>query len=345
MSVAIRCGNNQCERYYSPKHSRCPNCGEDERVKKYYVRCAGKAIYAGNSLKIAREMDVKMRMDIRLGKIEAYNKPKDLLFADFIKKYYEPHYCNKKSADSIKTKVEYFLKEFKDRYLRSITPAEIERAVTVKGVGVSPRTRDYYLAVIRHIYNYAVSLELIDKSPVKVKELKVDNTRHRYLTDEEVTRLLEECRKSKSSHLYPVVMIALHTGMRIGEIRTLKKASIKSGMIYVKSEFTKNSRSKIIPLNATLEKYISEYLLRNEEFDFNHDYKKAFNHAVKTAGIEDFHFHDLRHTFASKLKAQNINDSVIQKLLGHRTPAMVQRYAHLSPESVLKAIEVVDYAK
>jgi integrase len=303
------------------------------------VRYGGKTTYAGDSLQIAKEIELKIRRDKRLGRIDEYNKPAELTFREFVRNYYEPHYSGKKSAQSIKTKVDYFMQIFRDRPLRSIRPAEIEQAVSIRTVDRSPRTRDYYLAIIRRIFNYAIELEIIERSPVKMKELKVDNTRHRYLKNIEVASLLQACKNNRAKHLYPMVMIALHTGMRVGEIRTLKKASIVDGMIYIKSTNTKNNRSKIIPLTKPLKELLDEY----DEFNFNYECKGAFKSALRETGIEDFRFHDLRHTFASKLKANNVNDSIIQKLLGHLTPHMVQRYAHLSPDSVLNAIMEVKY--
>ena len=328
------------------KQSKCPVCGNDNKKdRQYHIRYDGKAVYAGNSLTIAREMEAQMKKDKRLGKIDEYNVNKDITFCEFVTKYYEPHYANRKSAHTIKQKVDYFMGLFKDRLLKSITPAEIEQAINLKGLTLAPRTRDYYLAIIRRIYNYAIELELISKSPVKVKQLNVDNTRHRYLKDGEVERLLAACKANKSEFLYPMVMIALYTGMRLGEIQKLKKADMVDGMLYIKSENTKNSRNKIIPLNTELKTFLQTYLETHEDFDFNHNSKRSFKYACKEIGIEDFRFHDLRHTFASKLKANNINDSVIQKLLGHQTLRMVQRYAHLSPESVLNAVKEVIYIR
>lgn len=344
MSIVIRC--SKCKKFYAVKNSVCRYCGHEDRDRQYYVRLGDITTYAGNSLRIAKEMDADMKKDSRLGKLDAYSKPKVMTFGSFIEKYYEPHYTSKnKSAHKMKFIVNFFYKTFKDKYLNSITPADIEQIITAKTVGRAPRTRDHYLAIIRRIFNYAVELELLARSPVKMKELKVDNTRHRFLTDDEACRLLEECRNSPSKHLHPMVMIALHTGMRLGEIQKLKKADIVDGRIYLKSSHTKNSRVKIIPLNSTLKTYLEDYLARNQDFFFNTQLRGSFKAALERANIKDFRFHDLRHTFASKLKAQNINDGIIQQLMGLETASMVQRYAHLSPESILNAIKVVDYAK
>jgi integrase len=290
-------------------------------------------------------MDVKMKMNVRLGKIEEYKKPKEISFSEFIEKYYEPHYRNKRSARTVKYLVKYFVGVFKGKNLQNITPADIEQSITFKlSQGRKPATRDNYLAIVRRIFNYAVELEILEKSPVKLKALKVDNTRHRYLTDEEAKRLLEACAKRRSKTLYPMVLIALHTGMRLREIISLKRSNIIDGKFYIKSSYTKNHRVKIIPINRTLSAYFEEYFKTHDDFYFNRC-TNTYVQVVKECGIEDFRFHDLRHTFASKLKANNINDSVIQKLMGLETLEMVQRYAHLSPESVLKAIEVVEYTK
>ncbi|MDR0454235.1 MAG: site-specific integrase [Deferribacteraceae bacterium] len=341
MSIVLRC--SECSRYYALSNENCPACGHGNQNRQYHIRYDGKAVYAGNSLRIAREMEAKMKTDKRLGRISEYNKPKDLLFTEFIEKYYKPHYKNKKSARSIGVEVKFFLGVLKDKTLRGITPADIEQAVNLKS-SKKPATRDHCLAIVRRIMNYAVELEMLEKSPVKMKLLKIDNTRHRYLTDEEANRLLAACAESKSESLYPVVLIALHTGMRLGEILSLKRTDIVDGKFYIKSTHTKNSKVKIVPINKTLSDYFEKYFITHDDFNFKRctcTYAKI----IKKCGIEDFHFHDLRHTFASKLKANNINDSVIQKLMGLETPSMVQRYAHLSPESILKAIEVVEYTK
>ncbi len=343
MSIVLRCC--ECNRYYALSNEACPACGHENRNRQYHIRYDGKAVYAGNSLRIAREMEAKMKSAKRLGRISEYNLPRDLYFHEFIKKYYDPHYSGFKDARCMKSRLDYFSDMFKGKTMRGITPADIEQAVTVRTVGKSPRTRDHYLATIRRVFTYTIELEFMDRSPVKMQELKVDNTRRRYLTDSEAMRLLDECAKSRSKYLYPMVLIALHTGMRLGEIQSLKKDDIVDGKFYLKGSVTKNNRVKILPINETLKEYLNRYLAEHNDFDFRRNCRTTFNKAVKAAGIKDFRFHDLRHTFASKLKAQNINDSVIQKLLGHSSPMMVQRYAHLSPDSVLKAIEVVDYAK
>jgi integrase len=223
--------------------------------------------------------------------------------------------------------------------LDEITSADIEDHLTsmVKHVFIIA-TRNLHLAIIRGMFNFAVRMEYLTVSPVKSKKIPVDNARVRYLTQDEIVHLLAECKKSTSPTLYSLVFIALKTGMRAGEIRQLKKEHIKDGCIYLTGDMTKQKKTKVIPILPTLAEYFNTF----EEFDFDKDYKTAFATALKRAGIENFHFHDLRHTFASQLIMKGISDYIVADLLGHTSTQMVKRYAHLSPESRLKAIMVLE---
>ncbi len=100
MSIVIRC---KCTRYYSIKQAVCPACGADNRKdRQYHIRYDGKAVYAGTSLTIAREIESKMKADKRQGNIPEYSQAKNLTFGEFVKKYYEPHYATRKSAERIR---------------------------------------------------------------------------------------------------------------------------------------------------------------------------------------------------------------------------------------------------
>ena len=124
--------------------------------------------YAGNSARFAREMDSEMKKKARLGNLPAYNTPTSLSFSGFIDKYYTPHYQSRKSARKMKRMVDFFVRAFEGRTLRSILPAEIEQLITTHTAERKPRTRDHYLAIIRKIFNYAVELEILERSPVKM---------------------------------------------------------------------------------------------------------------------------------------------------------------------------------
>lgn len=299
------------------------------------VRVGNKDYPAGNSLAIAREIDAKIKKDKRLGKIDAYRKKERLTFKQYHDKYYEPHYSTLRSAANMKHMVEFFVDTFKNEYLNQITPASIEKAIIEKTADKTPRTRDHYISIIMRMFNYAIELELIDRNPVKIKQLKVDNARDRYLTPDEEKRLLEACKKSKNPNLFPVVVFALHTGMRKGEIRNFNpETDIIDGKIYVQGHSTKSKKKKIIPINAAL-----AYVLNNYKIDFRQDLKKSFMAARDKAGIKDFHFHDLRHIFASRLAQGRTDLYTVSQLLGHKDMKMTQRYSHLNPDSLINEVE------
>lgn len=204
------------------------------------------------------------------------------------------------------------------------------------------------MALLRHMMNKAAEWDLIEKSPFnqgRSLQLNENNKRLRFLSQEEIERLLAECPK----HLRQIVVCALNTGMRRGEILNLKWDQIRNGFIYLHR--TKTNEAREIPLNDTLgdlfkeirkEKHFkSEHVFTYKDRPL-HELKRAFGGALRRAGIEDFRFHDLRHTFASHLVMSGASTKDVQELLGHKDPKMTNRYAHLSPEHKRKAVNLLN---
>ena len=158
------------------------------------------------------------------------------------------------------------------------------------------------MATLRHIFSKAVEWEMIERNPFEKGTsllLKLSNQRMRYLTEEEVKRLLQECESRK--HLSHIVKCALNTGMRRSEILTLRWDQIRNGFIYLEKTKTKNKRE--IPINDELAKVFKE--IRGEQgltskcvFTYHSKtirrVERAFKAALDRARIEDFKFHDLR---------------------------------------------------
>ncbi len=182
--------------------------------------------------------------------------------------------------------------------------------------------------------------------------LKENNRRLRFLSEDEIEKLLNECK----GHLRDIVECAIHTGMRKSEILNLKWSQIKNGFIYLKKTKTQNPRK--IPVNDTLEAIFNRvkrnFKLRIADGKKNTDYiftfhvepvmdiKTSFKVTCDNAGIEDFHFHDLRHTFASQLILKGGTLKDIQELLGHKTMTMTLRYAHLTQEHKRNAVNLLN---
>ena len=204
------------------------------------------------------------------------------------------------------------------------------------------------MSCLRHIFSKAAEWEMIEQSPFdkgKPLTLKENNKRMRFLNEDEIRSLLDACNEP----LVNIVECALITGMRKGEILGLRWEQTRNEFIYL--DKTKTSESRQIPINDTLEmlfrrvrrkqhltsKYVFTY--REKRVD---SVKTSFNAAVKRAGIVDFRFHDLRHTFASQLLLKGGTLKDVQELLGHKTMTMTLRYAHLTQEHKKKAVNLLN---
>ena len=144
------------------------------------------------------------------------------------------------------------------------------------------------------------------------------------------------------------MITALHTGMRRKEILTLKRSQIRNDFIYL--THTKTNEARQIPINKTLKALFqslprhikSDYVFCDKEGRLYKDVKRSFNTALKKAGIGDFRFHDLRHTFASRLIMRRASLKAVQELLGHKDIKMTMRYAHLADDFKKDAVELLD---
>ena len=207
------------------------------------------------------------------------------------------------------------------------------------------------MACLHHIFTKAVEWEMIEQNPFdkgKSLLLSENNQRVRYLTEEEIESLLEECKPKK--HLHYIVTCAINTGLRKGDILNLKWDQVRNGFIYPdKNTATKKRRE--IPINDDLAQVFKE--IRKEQgltsqYIFTYCKRtisridRAFKGALTRANIENFRFHDLRHTFASHLIMRGANLKDVQELLGHKTMTMTLRYSHLSQEHKKKAVNLLN---
>jgi integrase len=247
----------------------------------------------------------------------------------------------------------YPLRAFNSRLLEQYQTERMEKSnKQVKyQVGNKAGTINRHIATIKHMFTKGVEWELVEEDALKkvrkVKMLEENNRRLRYLSVEECGKLLKECPK----HLRPIVITALHTGMRRGEILGLKweNVDLKHGFILL--DKTKNGTRREIPVDGTLRATLTAlprrldlpYVFFNPDTGLPYgDIKTGFNRACRKAGIKDFHFHDLRHTFASHLVMAGQDITTVKELLGHKSLTMTLRYAHLAPAHAVKAVELLD---
>jgi integrase len=197
------------------------------------------------------------------------------------------------------------------------------------------------------MYTKAIEWGYVKTNPAKgIKRLKEPPGRLRYLKPEEIKRLLEAC----NGYLRAIVITALNTGMRKAEILNLRWSDVDLKNRKITIVNTKNNESRVIPINQTLyqellrlfEKSQGEYVFANRDGRPFGDIKRGFSSALKKAKIEDFRFHDLRHTFGSYLVMEGVNLKTVQQVMGHKDIRLTLRYSHLSPEYVQEAVERLD---
>ena len=281
------------------------------------------------------------------------------VFKELLEKYEE----NFKSQACFKKYKAFCLGNFKkhfgqDTLLSNIRYVELEsyqnqlrQKLTKHGTIRKDASINREIACLQHVFGKAVEWEMIERSPFergKSLLLKENNQRIRYLTEDEISRLLAECKGPKQKHLYRIIVCALNTGMRKGEILGLNWDQIRNGFVYLQKTKGKNRRE--IPVNEDLAEILKE--IRKEEgltskYVFTYARRtidrvdRAFRAALKRAHIEDFRFHDLRHTAASHLVMRGASLKDVQEILGHKTMTMTLRYAHLSQEHKKKAVSLL----
>jgi len=222
---------------------------------------------------------------------------------------------------------------------------------TIKGTPRSAATCNRELGALKRLINKAIAWGMAVSNPVlSVKPLREEMGRMRFLSLEEAGRLME----CASHHLRPIIATALCTGMRRGEIMGMRWQDIdlRNRTIFV--PHTKNGHSRYVPISDSLFNVLSnlpghkgiDYLFAGEPKigkkgkHFN-DVRTSFENACTLAGIENFRFHDLRHTAASHMAMVGIPLKIIGEVLGHRSIEMTERYAHLSPGVLRNAVNTL----
>lgn len=251
--------------------------------------------------------------------------------------------------------IEILLKEYCNIPLKHFSVRLVEEfQAKIIAKGNKPATSNRYLSTLKAMFTKAVEWEMADeeilKKVRKVKLLPMNNRRLRYLSKEECQALINACDK----HLKPIVITALNTGMRRGEILSLrwdKNIDLKHGFILL--DITKNGERREIPINDTL-RATFKGIQRRLDIPYvffdpitgnpYQEVKRSFPSACRRAGIRDFRFHDLRHTFASHLVMAGVDITTVSRLLGHKSLTMTLRYSHLAPSHMIKAVNMLDNA-
>jgi integrase len=275
-----------------------------------------------------------------------------------------------KSRQKQTGQINWWRQELGHYLLSDITPALIAEkrdkllcSVSQRNTKYNPATVVRYMAALSHAFSIAVNeWGWLEDSPLrKVSKPKESRGRVRYLSDDERKALLEACRESPNKLLYPVVVLAISTGMRQGEIMGLKWEDVDINNGFIILHETKNGERRRVPLTGhALEQVKALHKIRRIDTNLlfpatrtkggSQDRKplaaiwlrKSWVNALKEANINDFRFHDLRHSTASYLAMNGASLAEIAEVLGHKTLQMVKRYAHLSEAHTSKVVAAMN---
>lgn len=225
--------------------------------------------------------------------------------------------------------------------------------------GRAARSIRYALAVVRQTFNYAKYVDLYDgPSPIhNIRMPQADNKRLRFLTHEESKKLLKEL-KSRSQQLYEISLISLRTGARADEIFSLKWGDVDLDHGLLTLLDTKNTKTRI----GYMTEDVKELLKNKDRGEYSElvfpgrggvkitAISKSFDRAVNEIGLNDeitddrmkVVFHTLRHTYASWLVEKGEDLYVVNKLMGHSSLAMTERYSHVGNKTLQDAVKKLE---
>lgn len=289
----------------------------------------------------------------------------------FLDNTYWPHYlAEKKAGSSTKKRIETAWKEFLDRDMASITPGELttHKAARLKAVTAETYNRDR--TALYTLFATAVKKGIITNNPFDQVERaeELDDQRVRYLgmNDDheafdkgEYERFMDALIDTDDA-FRTMVELALNTGMRRGEIFQLRWSAVSftRASITVTAVTAKTSTTRHIPMNAKVLHLMKSWKASHDVIDIHglvfpspvngevrDNIKRQWGTLVKRARVINFRFHDLRHDFASRLVMAGVDIYEVKDLLGHKTVTTTERYAHLNPAKLQKAVEVLSESR
>lgn len=277
----------------------------------------------------------------------------EVLFKKFTKGHFLPYSKLHKRTYPDDVKVcDMLFKTFGSLSMSEITPPMIEKFKQKRLDGKTmykrkrnPATVNRELCVLSKIFSMAFDAELIDMNPCRrVRKLRTDCRRTRYLTYEEEGKLFEQLKGQE--WVQRIVTMALNTGMRQGEIFSLTwfDVDLPRGLVHIR--VSKNGKDRFVPINQTVRTML-EGMPRTEEYVFPSpktkkrivDVKSRFDKAKKDAEILNFRFHDLRHTAATRMADCGADAFALAEIFGWSDVRMALRYTHATAEAKRRAVE------
>lgn len=292
----------------------------------------------------------------------------DIKFKDFVRIWFESQVKGRKA----KKTQQCYLSDLKNYLLPILGDIQLKhlgyqhaRIVenNVLHTGKSHRTVNKVMMELKTIFNDAVKLEYLVRNPIKgYPELKEEPRHLSFWNKQEIKTFLEF---TKDDFLFDLYVVALNTGLRLGEICGLcwDRVDFEGGSLVINRSYTrdglrnttKGHRGRYVPMNTVVRNILSRrFKERFSKFVFStpdgsplpydHVTQRTFKPAQKRAGLEKIiRFHDLRHTFASHFMMNGGNIYTLQKLLGHTDIKTTMIYAHLDNAFLREATEIVSF--
>lgn len=271
---------------------------------------------------------------------------KKYMLSELVKDYKLYIDNNYSRPDEAKFVVDKFYNLIGNKPAEDITVSDFEKYRATRKGKVKNSTINREMDNIKRIFSLAKQNKKIRYNPCEdLKKLKVDNPRKRYLTKEEEEKLLQVANPT----LKAVIIVALHTGMRLSEITHLKWEDVFLNKNYLIALNTKNGKSRELIITKQMKKELkamprlSEYVFTNPVTKQPYkDFKSTFRRAVKAAGIPYITFHELRHSTASRLNELGVDLATIQEYLDHSDARTTQRYIHKPKKNIVAAISKLE---
>jgi integrase len=313
----------------------------------YYANGRRKRERIGPDKRLADTVLKKRKVELAEGKYLDKRRIPRCTFAELAALYLEWAKANHAGFASTRSRIRHLIDEFGTAQLSAITPLMVDSYMSRRAAMRKPATVNRELRTLHHMFRKAQEWGKALANPAKDhRPLRANNRRLRFLSLEEITRLLS----AADDILRPVVLVALHTGFRRSELFRLTWPDVDFKLGVVRVTQSKNGEGREIPMTDTLRQTLqrvphrvdSPYVFPGKRGQRLVGVSHRFKRALREAGIEGCVFHDLRHTFASHLVMAGVDLLTVKEFLGHKDIKMTLRYAHLAPDYKRAAISRLD---
>jgi integrase len=324
----------------------------------------GPALTSADARELAKK---KLRQHL----LEPVVRSRKITLGKYFDEYYAPQYRLRHTSEKSLNNLNQL--QLNDTLLTAITPQMVKAWVNSRlHAGKKPGTVNRSVTALKAVLNHAVTEGWLAANPLaRLAKLSEDeHARVRYLTTDERKRFLaaldareaairawrpSTCNRTFADVVKPLILTAMNTGLRQGELFNLTWEDYADGVITARTRKTKGARIKVrrvpVPVSGCAVLQAWQAQLQTDTgliFPSPHGggrmktIAKSWNDLMRRAEISNFRFHDLRHHYASTLVMRRVDLHTVQMLLGHSDPKMTMRYAHLAPEHLREAVAVLN---